>query len=95
METDTLSFCLELSTSSIIPLKEANGPSDTLICSPTSYSNFGFGLSAPSVISCSNLDTSFSEIANGLFLTPKKLLTLGISLTKCQVSSFICILTRT
>ena len=35
-----------------MPLNEAKGPSDTFICSPTSYSNLGFGLSTPSVISC-------------------------------------------
>lgn len=65
------------------PLKDAKGPSETLICSPISYSNFGLGLSTPSVISCNNLDTSRSEIAIGLSLVPKKFDTLGTSLTKC------------
>ena len=55
-----------------MPLNEANGPSDTLICSPTSYSNLGFGLSTPSVISCKSFETSLSDMAIGLSLVPKK-----------------------
>ena len=36
------------STSSTVPLNEANGPSDTRTCSPTSNDTDGFGRSMPS-----------------------------------------------
>ena len=47
---DTATFTRERasSTSSTTPLNEANGPSDTRTCSPTSNDTAGFGRSMPS-----------------------------------------------
>jgi hypothetical protein len=48
IETATLSRERPSSTSSTVPLKDANGPSDTRTCSPTSKDTEGFGRSMPS-----------------------------------------------
>src|SRR5208282_1381265 len=48
IDTATLSRERASSTSSTVPLKEANGPSDTRTCSPTSKETEGFGRSMPS-----------------------------------------------
>ena len=48
METSTLRRERSSSTSCTMPLNEANGPSDTRTCSPTSNEIEGFGRSTPS-----------------------------------------------
>src|SRR6478609_5189097 len=52
METATLSRERPSSTSSTTPLKDANGPSDTRTCSPTSKETDGLGRSMPSCTWC-------------------------------------------
>ena len=65
IDTDTLTRALSSSISSIKPLKEANGPSLTLTCSPTSKVIDGLGLVTPSSISCKILFISLSGTADG------------------------------
>src|SRR5687767_9639170 len=48
IETATFTRERPSSTSSTVPLNEANGPSDTRTCSPTSNVIDGFGRSTPS-----------------------------------------------
>src|SRR5215468_9606485 len=48
MLTATLTRERASSTSSTVPLKDANGPSETRTCSPTSNDTDGFGRSIPS-----------------------------------------------
>src|SRR5262249_48965139 len=78
METATLSRERPSSTSSTTPLKEANGPSDTRTCSPTSKETDGFGRSIPSCTWCMMRAASASEIGLGLLSAPRKPVTFGV-----------------
>src|SRR6266849_5876119 len=78
METATLSRERPSSTSSTTPLKEANGPSDTLTCSPTSKEIEGLGRSMPSCTWCMMRAASASEIGLGLLSAPRNPVAFGV-----------------
>src|SRR5262249_40957632 len=82
MDTATLSRERPSSTSSTTPLKEANGPSDTRTCSPTSKETDGFGRSMPSCTWCMMRAASASEIGFGLLSAPRNPVTFGVFLMR-------------
>src|SRR6185437_10666197 len=77
---DTATFTRERasSTSSTVPLNEANGPSDTRTCSPTSNDTEGLGRSMPSCTWCRIRLASASEIGIGFLSLPRKPVTFGV-----------------
>ena len=82
METATFTRERPSSTSSTVPLNEANGPSDTRTCSPTSNDTDGFGRSMPSCTCCRMAAASESEIGIGFLSVPRKPVTLGVFLIR-------------
>src|SRR5262245_2231877 len=82
MEPATLSRERPSSPSSTTPLKEANGPSDTRTCSPTSKETDGFGRSMPSCTWCRMRAASASEIGLGLLSAPRNPVTFGVFLIR-------------
>ena len=82
METATLSRERPSSTSSTTPLNEANGPSDTRTCSPTSKETDGFGRSMPYCTWCKIRAASASEIGFGLLSAPRNPVTFGVFLMR-------------
>src|SRR6516162_6001369 len=81
---DTATFRRERpsSTSSTVPLKEANGPSDTRTCSPTSKVIEFFGRSIPSCTWWRMRCASASVIGIGLLSAPRKPVTFGVFLMR-------------
>src|SRR5262245_57624240 len=82
IDTATLSRERLSSTSSTVPLNEANGPSDTRTCSPTSKDTAGFGRSMPSATWLRMRCASASEIGIGLLSAPRKPVTFGVFLIR-------------
>src|SRR4051812_18016552 len=95
IDTATLSRPFSSSTSSTMPVKEVKGPSLTRTCSPTSKMIARFGRSMPSCTWCWIRIASASEIGVGLPLPPRKPVTFGVFMTRCQVSSVNSIFTST
>src|SRR6476661_5466691 len=81
---DTATFSRERasSTSSTVPLKDANGPSETRTCSPISNDTDGFGRSMPSCTCCRMCCASVSLIGIGLLSVPRKPVTFGVFLIR-------------
>src|SRR6266508_4522977 len=77
IETATFTRERPSSTSSTVPLNEANGPSDTRTCSPTSNVIEGFGRSMPSCTWLMMRCASPSEIGIGFLSAPRKPVTFG------------------
>ena len=70
------------------------GTSITRTASPTSNNTFGFGFSTPSCTCCRMFCTSFSLMGVGLVeVPPTNPVTLGVLLTRCQLSSVMSICT--
>src|SRR5262249_51705453 len=82
IDTATLTRERPSSTSSTTPLNEANGPSDTRTCSPTSNETAGFGRSMPSCTWCRIRSASASEIGIGFFSVPRNPVTFGVFLMR-------------
>src|SRR5215468_6489501 len=95
IETATLSRERPSSTSSTTPLNDANGPSDTRTCSPTSNDTDGLGRSMPSWTWCRMRAASASEIGIGLLSAPRKPVTFGVFLMRWKASSVSSIFTST
>src|SRR5581483_10899862 len=72
IDTATLTRERPSSTSSTVPLNEANGPSDTRTCSPTSNEIEGLGRSTPSCTCWRMRCASASVIGIGLLSAPRK-----------------------
>src|SRR6185503_13253778 len=82
IETATFTRERPSSTSSTVPLNDANGPSDTRTCSPTSNVIEGFGRSMPSCTWLRMRWASASEIGIGFLSAPRKPVTLGVFLIR-------------
>jgi len=70
------------STSSTMPLNEANGPSDTRTVSPTSKVTEALGCSTPSATCPLMRSASRSGIDIGLLSAPRKPVTFGVFLIR-------------
>src|SRR4029079_14521439 len=66
IDTATLTRERPSSTSSTVPLNDANGPSDTRTCSPTSNEIDGFRRSTPSLHCCRHRCVSPYQVRHGL-----------------------------
>src|SRR5262249_12282608 len=95
IETATFRRERPSSTSSTVPLNEANGPSETRTCSPISNEIEGFGRSMPSCTCDMMRCASPSEIGIGLLSAPRKPVTLGVFLMRWKASSVRFIFTST
>src|SRR5262249_14245782 len=82
IDTATLTRERPSSTSSTVPLNEANGPSETRTCSPTSNDTDGFGRSMPSCTWCKMRSASASAIGIGFLSVPRKPVTFGVFLIR-------------
>ncbi len=95
MQTLTFTRPFSSSTSSTVPLKLVNGPSATRTCSPISNRTAGRGaLHALRALLHDALGLGIADRA-GRVLVPRKPVTFGVSLTRCQVSSVRSIFTST